>query len=153
MSRNILFLCTGNSARSQMGEAFLKNYAADHFNVYSAGTEPGDRIFPPVVTVMAELGIDLSDQGPKGVGDFLGQMHFEKVIIVCSEAEKKCPSIFSLSQRLVWPFDDPAQIAGSDAGVLKASRRIRDQIDRRICEWLNEQKIAATPVTGETSGT
>mgnify|MGYP006281355671 CR=1 FL=1 len=147
MERNILFLCTGNSARSQMGEAFLKKHAGDHFNVHSAGIEPAEQIFPPVIEAMKEIGIDISDQNPKGVEYFLGRKNFEKVIIVCSEAEKKCPRIFGFSQRVFWPFEDPSSAAGSEKTVLDVCRKVRDEIDRTICEWLKEQGIGARPVT------
>ncbi len=145
MARNILFLCTGNSARSQMGEALLKKHGGDHFQVFSAGTEPRDEIFPPVVEVMREVGIDISGKKPKGFDAFLGKVHFEKVIIVCAKAEEKCPSIFGHAQRLLWPFDDPAKATGSRDDVLAVCRRVRDQINARVCDWLNEQGIPARP--------
>jgi arsenate reductase len=141
MDRNILFLCTGNSARSQMAESLLRKRAGNVFRVYSAGTEPKDEVFPPVVKVMEEIGVDISDNKPKGVGQFLGRVYFEKVIIVCDDAEKKCPAVFGPAQRLFWPFDDPASALGSEADVLAMCRKTRDQIDSRICEWLKEQGI------------
>jgi arsenate reductase len=141
MERKILFLCTGNSARSQMGEALLRKYAGHVFEVYSAGTEPGVTVFPPVVEAMKEIGIDISAQKPKGFDKFLGHLRFEKVIIVCSEAEKKCPGIFGPAQRLLWPFDDPAAAAGSPEDILVFTRNIRDQIRDRILKWLEEQGI------------
>jgi len=141
MDRNILFLCTGNSARSQMAVALLRKRAGNTFFVYSAGTEPKDEVFPPVVKVMEEIGIDISDNKPKGVRQFLGRVYFEKVIIVCDDAEKKCPAIFGSAQRLFWPFDDPASALGSEADVLAMCHKTRDQIDSRICEWLKELGI------------
>jgi arsenate reductase len=141
MRRKVLFLCTGNTARSQMGEALLRKRAGHVFEVFSAGAEPKDRIFPPVVAVMKEIGIDLSTHKPKGIETFLGRMHFEKVIIVCSKADEKCPQIFGPAQRLVWPFEDPARASGSEEEVLETCRKIRDQIDAKICAWLKEEGI------------
>ena len=147
MERNILFLCTGNSARSQMGEALLKKHAKDYFNVYSAGIEPAEQIFPQVIEAMKEIGIDISDRKRKGVEPCLGKKNFEKVIIVCSDAEKKCPRIFGFSQRVFWPFEDPSSAAGSEETLLEVCRKVRGEIDRKICEWIDDQGIAARPVS------
>lgn len=141
-TRKILFLCTGNSARSQMGEALLRKRAGETFQVFSAGAVPKEEIFPPVVEVMREIGIDLSEVKPKGVEDYLGKVHFEKVIIVCAEADKQCPNIFSSAQRVFWPFEDPAGASGSKEEILAFCRKIRDRIDRKICEWLEQEGIA-----------
>lgn len=141
MDRKILFLCTGNSARSQMGEALLRKHAGETFQVFSAGAVPKEEIFPPVVAVMQEIGIDLSGVKPKGVEAYLGKVHFEKVIIVCAEADKQCPNIFAAAQRVFWPFEDPAAAVGSREEVLAFCRKIRDQIDRKIGEWLELEGI------------
>ena len=141
MPRNILFLCTGNAARSQMAAALLEKHAGNIFSAFSAGTIPRDEIFPPVVTVMKEIGIDLSDRLPKGLKTYLGQKHFEYVIIVCSDADNACPAIFGHARRVFWPFDDPARATGSDADILAACRRIRDQIEAKILEWLKQEEI------------
>ena len=135
---NVLFLCTGNTARSQMAEAFLKKYAGDRFEVFSAGYAPRE-INPLTWKVMAEKGFDLSGQYSKGVGDFLGKMSLRYLIIVCANAEKTCPKTFpGVLFRLFWPFDDPAAITGSEAEKLAAFRRARDQIDQKIQLWLKE---------------
>lgn len=141
MDRNILFLCTGNSARSQMGEALLNKYAGDVFKVYSAGTDPSDGVFPPVLEAIKQIGIDISQNKPKGINAFLGNFYFEKVIIVCANAEHQCPNILGPADRLFWPFDDPAEAGGSDADILAMTCKIRDQIDAKIKEWLKEQGI------------
>ena len=122
-----------------MAEALLRQLGGDRFEVYSAGTEPKEVIFPPVVEAMREIGLDISGHEPKGVEAFLGRMHFEKVVIVCDGAERNCPSIFGASQRLFWLFDDPAAASGSDEEVLIVCRRIRDQIGDRIAGWLKDQ--------------
>jgi len=146
MERNVLFLCTGNSARSQLGEALLRQRAGQVFRVFSAGTEPKQTVFAPVVQVLGELGLDIADARPKGVREYLGKVHFEKVIIVCGDAEEKCPAIFGPAQRLFWPFADPAALEGSQAEILAGTRRIRDEIDTRIRTWLAEQGIDAKPL-------
>ena len=139
--KKILFLCTGNSARSQMGEALLTKYAGHTFRVHSAGTEPKERIFPPVVEAMREIGIDLSDKKPKGIAPLLGRIYFEKVIIVCGDAETKCPAIFGPAERLFWPFEDPAAATGSPEEVLAVCRKVRDLMAAHIREWIEEQGI------------
>jgi arsenate reductase len=135
----VLFLCTHNTARSQMAEALLGRHAGDRFEVYSAGYEPTD-INPFTRQVMAEVGLDLGGQYAKGVKEYLGKINFAYVIIVCDRAEKTCPTAFpSISrQRLFWPFEDPVAFEGTDEEKLAKFREIRDQIDQRIRQWLNE---------------
>jgi arsenate reductase (thioredoxin) len=135
----VLFLCTHNTARSQMAEAWLRKYAGDRFEVYSAGYEPTD-INPLTRRVMEEVGLDLGGQSSKGVKEYLGKINFAYVIIVCDRAEKTCPTAFpSISrQRLFWPFEDPVAFEGTDEEKLAKFREIRDQIDRRIIQWLRE---------------
>ena len=134
----VLFLCTGNTARSQMAEAFLKKYAGDRFEVISAGYKP-TAINPYTFKVMAEAGFDLKGQYAKGVKDFLGHVKVRYLIIVCHEAEKTCPKTFpGIVSRLFWPFEDPAALQGSETEKLQKFREIRDQIDRRLRSWLAE---------------
>ena len=135
---NVLFLCTGNTARSQMAEAFLKKYAGDRFEVYSAGYDPQE-INPLTFKVMAEKGLDLSGHYSKGSGEFLGKKSIRYLIIVCSNAETQCPRTFpGVLFRLFWPFDDPAAATGTEAEKMEAFRRARDQIDQKIQLWLKE---------------
>jgi len=132
----VLFLCTGNSARSQMAEALLRHYAGDRFDVYSAGLEPKG-INPYTVRVMQEIGLDLAFQYSKDVTEYLGRVNFGYVITVCSNAEKNCPSTFlGVSQRLHWDLEDPAAYVGSDEEMLSKFRKVRDQIDERVRTWL-----------------
>ncbi|MFI5329437.1 MAG: arsenate reductase ArsC [Desulfobaccales bacterium] len=134
----VLFLCTGNTARSQMAEAFLKQYAGERFEVYSAGYEP-KAINPYTIKVMEEAGFDLSGQHAKGVGDFLGKVTIRFLIIVCDQAEKTCPRVFpGVITRLFWPFEDPAALSRTEAEKLAKFRAIRDQVDHRIQAWLQE---------------
>ena len=140
----VLFLCTGNSARSQMAEAVLRAYAGQHFDVYSAGVEPKGYILPEVLSAMHEHGLDLSGQTSKGVKEYLGKMHFAYVITVCADAEENCPAIFlNMGQHEHWPFDDPARFEGTDAERLDFVRNVRDQIEARIQEWLAAQGVLA----------
>lgn len=136
----VLFLCTGNSARSQMAEAFLRAYAGDRFEVHSAGVEPKGYILPEVIAAMKELGIDMDGQVSKSVSEYLGKLHFAYVITVCGDAEKNCPAIFlNMGIHEHWPFDDPAGFDGNDSERLERTREVRDQIARRVQEWLEGQ--------------
>jgi arsenate reductase len=133
----VLFLCTGNSARSQMAEAFLSKMGSDTFDVYSAGLEPVG-VNPYTIKVLNEVGIDWSGARAKGLDEFLGKVHFGYMISVCSRAEERCPIFPGMGKRLHWPFDDPATITGNEEEKLAAFRKVRDQIQRRIMEWLND---------------
>jgi len=139
---NVLFLCTGNSCRSQMAEGFLRHHAGDRFNVYSAGTDPAEYVHPRAVQVMSEAGIDISGQRPKGVKEYLGKLQIRYLIIVCSGADESCPRVFpGVLHRLFWPFDDPARLTGDEEEVQDGFRRIRDEIAARI-----EQRLSLHPV-------
>lgn len=134
--KRVLFLCTGNSARSQMAEAFLRRHAGDRFEVHSAGLEPKG-INPYTKQVMEEIGYDLSSQYAKGVGVYLGKVHFHHLITVCGDADRNCPTTWpGVTQRIHWPFEDPAAFEGSDGEKLAKFREIRDQIDRKIRDWV-----------------
>ena len=136
----MLFLCTSNSARSQMAEAFLMKYGGDRYDVYSAGTEPKG-INPYTERVMEEAGVSLSGQYSKHVREYMGKIHFAYVITLCDEGEKSCPAIFpGIGQILHWSFEDPAAIVGLDDERLAKFREVRDRIERRIKEWLMEQR-------------
>ena len=136
---SVLFLCTGNSCRSQMAEGFLREFGGDRFTAYSAGTDPAERVHPLAVQVMSEKGIDISDGEPKNVGEFLGRLPVRLLVIVCDGANEKCPRIFpGMMNRMFWPFDDPAAFVGSEAAILEKFRTVRDQIESRIKQWLKE---------------
>lgn len=137
MKPNVLFLCTGNSCRSQMAEGLLRKHGGDRFEVHSAGTDPAAEVHPLAVEVMRELGVDISAQRPKGVGDLLGRLAVRHLIIVCDGANESCPRIFpGMLHRHFWPFDDPAAFRGSPEATREKFRAVRDQIDARIQEWL-----------------
>lgn len=137
--QRILFLCTGNSARSQMAEAFIRKYAGDRFEAHSAGLEPKG-LNPLTVKVMDEIGIDVSEQTSKGVDTYLGKMHFQYLITVCDDADKNCPTVWpGVHQRMHWSFQDPAAVEGSDEAKLAKFREVRDLIEAKIRSWLAEQ--------------
>jgi arsenate reductase (thioredoxin) len=138
----VLFLCVGNSARSQIAEAFLKKYGGDDFDAYSAGTEPtGIHLFTE--RVMDEAGVSLIGQYSKSVTEYMGKVHFAYLITLCDEAEKSCPITFpGIAQRLHWAFEDPAAIVGSEGEKLAKFREVRDRIEQRIKGWLAEQRKA-----------
>ena len=139
MIQRVLFLCTGNSARSQMAEAFLRQYGSDQFESYSAGLEP-KRINPLTIQVMQEIGIDLSNQRSKGVQEFLGKVFIHELITVCDKAEKNCPTAWpGIIKKMHWSFEDPAVFEGSDEEKLAKFREIRDQIDQKVRDWVNTQ--------------
>lgn len=133
----VLFLCVHNSARSQMAEAFLKKYAGDHFDVESAGLEPG-KLNPFVVRAMAEVGIDISGNPTKDVFEFFkaGRV-FQVVVSVCSkEAADRCPIFPGLSKKLHWPFDDPSAFKGTEDQIMEQTRRVRDQIESAVKDFI-----------------
>ncbi|HAM43869.1 MAG TPA: low molecular weight phosphatase family protein [Propionibacteriaceae bacterium] len=133
----VLFLCTGNSARSQMAEAFTRKYGSEVLIPFSAGLEPKP-IHPYTIKVLEEVGIDISDQYSKPVSQYLGKEHFGFLITVCTNAEAKCPIFPGVSQRKYWPFEDPVAFQGTEAEKLAKFREIRDQIEQRIKSWVEE---------------
>jgi arsenate reductase len=141
----VLFVCTGNSARSQMAEAFLRRYGDDRFEVHSAGLNP-QQINPLTIRVMQEKGYDLSLQESKGIEKYLGKVLFQYLITVCAEADKNCPTTWpGVTRRFSWPFEDPAAFAGTEDEKLAKFREIRDQIERKVKDWVAEQ--SADPKT------
>ncbi len=147
LNPRVLFLCTGNSARSQMAEALLRRHAGARFEAYSAGIEPGE-VNPLTIRVLGEIGIDASTHWAKSVELFRGKMHFDFVITVCSNAEARCPVFPGTAVRLHWPFEDPSAANGSEEERLARFRAVRDQIETRIVNWL--QNIEKEPVWPKT---
>lgn len=137
----VLFLCTGNSARSQMAEGILRKYAGDLFAVHSAGMEPKG-LNPLAVRVMGELGIDISHHRSKSVNEYLGKVPISYAVFVCSSAEERCPRIWpNLDKRLYWPLEDPAVAVGTEDERLQVFRDVRDKLDDHIIQWLSELKV------------
>ncbi len=138
--QRVLFLCTGNSARSQMAEAFLRQYAGDRFEAHSAGLAP-KAIHPLTLQVMEEIGCPLTGQSSKGVNVYLGKTHFQYLITVCDQAEQNCPTLWpGVNQRLHWSFEDPAAFQGSEDEKLAKFRAVRDQIEQKVREWVAAQE-------------
>jgi len=135
----VLILCTGNSCRSQMAEGLLRDLAGDRFDGYSGGTDPAERVHPLAIQVMAERGIDISGNEATDVKKYLGRLAVRHLIIVCQGANQSCPRTFpGVLNRLFWPLDDPARFAGSEADTLNKFRELRDDIEARISQWLEE---------------
>ncbi len=140
----VLFLCTGNSARSQMAEAFLRKYAAEQYEAFSAGLEPAG-INPYTLQVMQEINVDMNSQYSKHVSEYMGKLHFGYLITVCSQADKNCPAVFpGVGKRLHWDLEDPAAISGTEEEKLLKFRQVRDQIAAKIRSWLAEQGVIIT---------
>jgi arsenate reductase len=140
----VLFICTGNSARSQMAEAFLRTYGDDRYEAFSAGLEPRG-VNPLTVRVMKERGIDITAQRAKGLAEYLGRQHFGILVTVCDRAEQECPVFPGVATRLHWSFEDPAAMPGSEGQRLAKFREVRDQIESRVREWLEERRPSASP--------
>lgn len=134
----ILILCTGNSCRSQMAEGFLKTFAPN-LSIYSAGTNPASAVNPFAIKVMNEIGIDISNQYPKDVRNFLND-EFDYVITVCDNAKETCP-IFTgkVKNRLHIGFEDPAEAQGIEEEVLKIYRKVRDQIKDAFLKLIDNE--------------
>jgi arsenate reductase len=138
---NALFIDTTNSARSQMGEALLRRYAGDRFNVYSAGVDP-QPIDPRTIVVMEEIDIPLSGQEPQGLRTYLGYKHFGYVFTVCDWAQSQCPSTWLQAQNHEhWDISDPIKAEGTEEEVLDKFRKARDQLDSQIKAWLAEHHL------------
>ena len=137
--QRVLFLCTGNSARSQMAEAFLRKYGGGQFEPHSAGLEPKG-VNPLTVRVMEEAGVDISNQTSKGIETYLGKTHFQHLVTVCDDADKNCPTVWpGVNHRMHWSFEDPARFEGTDEEKLARFREVRDRIENRIKQWITEQ--------------
>jgi len=135
----ILVLCTGNSARSQIAEAFLREYHGARFAAASAGTFPKAHVHPLAVRAMAEIGIDISHHYPKDVNEFLGNAAVRHLLIVCDNANQSCPRTWpGKFTRTFMPFDDPAAAAGTEEEQLAAFRRVRDEISTTLKRWSPE---------------
>jgi arsenate reductase (thioredoxin) len=136
--QKVLFLCTQNSARSQMAEGFLRHLAEDRFEVYSAGIDPTPEIHPRAVEAMGEIGIDISDQHPKGLKTYMGKMGFNYLIIVCARAEERCPKTFpGVGTTFSWIFEDPRREEDIPYdSMLERFRAVRDEIELKLRDWL-----------------
>ncbi len=134
MPIQVLFLCTGNSARSQMAEHILNHLGGGRFSASSAGTEPRP-VHPMTVRALAEIDIDASTAKSKGLETFTGRK-FDYVITVCDKARDQCPTFPGDTRRIHWSFDDPAAATGTEAERLNVFQRIRGEITTRIRAWM-----------------
>jgi arsenate reductase len=134
----VLFLCTGNSCRSQMAEGLLRSLGGADFEAYSAGTEPKG-LNPLAVEVMREAGIDIAGQQSKSLEIFLGR-EFDFVITVCDRARDRCPTFPGDNERIHWGFADPAEAKGTHEEQLAVFRRVRNEINERLRIWLTVQR-------------
>jgi len=133
----VLFVCTGNSCRSQMAEGLLRHLAGDRFEAASAGTHPAG-LNPGAVEAMKEIGIDISHHRSKNVDEFVGQP-LDWVVTVCDSAKESCPVFPGAVSRLHWSFEDPAAAAGSPQERQAVFRRVRDEIAERMGEFIRER--------------
>ena len=141
MTRGLLFLCVANSARSQMAEALARRRAGGRIPIQSAGSAP-TVINPLAITVLAELGIDASEQRSKSV-DEIDRAGVDTVITLCSE--EVCPVYLGAARRLHWPLPDPAGLAESKEAGLERFRTVRDELDRRLERFLREEGVLDQP--------
>lgn len=132
--RRVLFLCTHNSARSQMAEALLRHMAGDKFEVHSAGNDPRG-VNPFAVQAMEQIHIDISGAESKHLDQFVGQ-DFDYVITVCDKVNESCPVFPGDPNRIHWSFEDPSAAEGTDEEKLDVFRKTRDRISMRLRNWL-----------------
>jgi arsenate reductase len=139
----VLFLCTSNSCRSQMAEAWLRELGGEGFTVFSAGLEPHG-VHPLTIKVMEEAGCDMSGHRSKHLDEFVGEVAFDFLITVCSNADERCPVFPGMGERLHWPFEDPAGFKGPEEQQLAFFRQVRDQIKDKIQGWLDATDFSTT---------
>ena len=137
--RKVLFLCTGNSCRSQMAEGWLRHLAGDRFEAYSAGVKP-TAVNPFAIEVMREAGVDISAQKSKDIASLLGE-HFNYLITVCGNAKESCPVFPGNAHREHWPVEDPADAQGSHEQKLAVFRATRDELEQRVRRFIHEQTV------------
>ncbi len=133
--RSVLFVCTGNRARSQMAEALLRERAGDRYDVRSAGSHPEESVHPLAVAAMREISIDISGARPKGFSDLAG-LRFDFVITLCDGARDECPLFPGHPVAEHWSLEDPSRLTGTEEERLAGVRRIREEISRRLDDFL-----------------
>jgi arsenate reductase len=145
MPRRVLFLCTANSARSQIAEGLARHLGGGEFEVESAGAEPST-VHPMAVRVLAEIGVDISNQRSKSLSEFLDR-EFDDVVTVCDRAAQRCPVFPGPGVRTHWSLPDPAAVTGGEQALLEAFRGVRDDLAARLPGFLE----AAAPQSSDTS--
>ncbi|MFW9799084.1 MAG: arsenate reductase ArsC [Candidatus Thorarchaeota archaeon] len=143
--KRVLFLCTGNSARSQMSEALLRLLGGDDYEVYSAGTHPGREVNPFVINVLKQRGADASRLHTKSIDRFEGE-EFDLVVTVCDAAKRECPVFPGAKVMDHWSLEDPAAFEGTYEEILVKFRETRDDIEHRIKEYLLRGRLYNDPL-------
>ncbi len=138
-TKQVLFLCTGNSCRSQMAEGLVNYFLGDSWRAYSAGTAPSGYVHPMAVQVMAELGIDISGQQSKSTDKFRDAA-FHLVITVCDDAAENCPAWLGAGQKVHIGFPDPAKATGANPEKLALFRQVRDDIRQKVLAYISQHK-------------
>ncbi len=144
IKRKVLFVCTGNTCRSQMAVGLLRELAGNRFEPCGAGASPEQEVNPYAVKAMEEIGIDISQQKPKAMEDYLGVEDILHVIVVCGNAQKSCPVFWpgvEPEHRFFWPLDDPAAAKGTEDEMLAIYRKTRDALKEKIYDWLDSLKL------------
>ena len=136
----VLFLCTGNSCRSQMAQGLVRHYLSKRWKAYSAGTQPKDSVHPLAIKAMAELGIDISKRKSKRVKKYKDKK-FNLVITVCDEAAEECPVWLGSGKVVQISFPDPANARGSEEEQMAVFRAVRDDIGRRVLYYLAKGRV------------
>ena len=135
MRKRVLFLCTGNSCRSQMAEGLVNHYLGDEWKAYSAGTNPAGYVHPLAVQAMSELNIDITMQRSKSADEFR-EMELDTVVTVCDDAAENCPVWLGKGNKAHMSYRDPATASGSDEERLAVFRRVRDEIRQEVLGFL-----------------
>lgn len=135
--RRVLFLCTGNSARSQMAEALVDHFLGEEWEAHSAGTQPAPQVHPLAVRALAELGLDIADRRPKHLDTFRGH-DFDQVITLCDSAAAQCPFWLGRGRQVHIGFPDPAAATGTEAERLAVFRQVRDLIREQVLGYLGQ---------------
>lgn len=139
--KRVLFLCTGNSCRSQMAEGLLRSLGGDRFEVHSAGSKPAGYVHPMAIEAMREVQLDLSGATSKSLTQFDGQS-FDYVVTVCDNAKEDCPVFPAVAKMVHWSFDDPASATGNDEQKMRVFRRVRDEIRHRVRRFVEARADA-----------
>lgn len=143
--KRVLFLCTGNSARSQMAEALLRVLGNGEFEAHSAGTHPASEVNPFALEVLKERGVSIEGLFPKTIDQFAGQ-EFHLAVTVCDNAKQECPTFPGAKKVDHWSLKDPAAFQGTYEEILFTFRETRDEIERRIKSYILQDKLADDPM-------
>lgn len=139
--RLVIFLCNGNTIRSQMAEGLLNHMGGDRFTAISAGVEPGKEVHPLAIAVLAEDGIDIRHHQPKAIREYLGKEAVLHMITVCDKAQQSCPRVWPGlpdTNRHHWMLDNPSTVEGTDEEKKAAFRKVRDDLKEKITHWLSQ---------------